>query len=256
MIIKHYYDFGEAINDQIGKDGGGLTQSAWDLLRTESEDKAFAFVESDKETYADMCAGRMDCRNMAHEILDMMGRNRMNDRIVSLGCGKGILEWNLKNLKPNLHIECTDYTSKGIKVLKEVFPECDEIYEFDMLNASHYQKIRQKDQVLLLYRVSTEFDFQTWKKIFQDIYQNDFRYILFVPTEICTLKIAWNELKRYVYHLLKGEGRVKNVFCGYLYSKKVFEKMWKDYFKIKEGKKVGDTIIYLLERSDDKRAEN
>lgn len=251
MIIKHYYSFGEKINNEIDRNGGGgLTQSDWDLLRTESGDKAFAFVEKDKEAYAGMCAERMDYRNMAQEILEIMERNGVRDNIVSLGCGKGILEWNIKNLKPGLHIECTDYTTKGINLLKQVFPECDAIYEFDMLNTDHYKRINQEDPAVLLYRVSTEFDFQTWKGIFRDIFQNGLRHIIFVPTEICTVRIALIEMESYIYHLLKEKGKVRNVFCGYMYSRKTFEKMWKNYFKIIEAKVSGNTMIYLLERMD------
>lgn len=254
MIIKHYYDFGKEINGKIENNNGeGLTQSDWDMLRTESGDKAFAFVEKNKESYANMCAGRKDCRNLAQEILKILEHNKgmiPSGNLVSLGCGKGILEWNLKNLKPELHIECTDYTLKGLIFLRKVFPECDKIYEFDMLNESHYQKIAGKNQVVLISRVSTEFDFQTWKRIFHELFQNRIKYIVFIPTELCTIRIAINEAKRYIYHLIKGNGKRRNIFCGYMYSEKTFEKMWKRYFAVKESKAFGDTRIYLLELSN------
>lgn len=250
MIIKHYYDFGKKMNNEISKNGNGkkLSQAAWDLLRTESEDGAFAFLEKDENEYASMCMARTDCRDMAQRIIDILRKNGVKENIISLGCGKGILEWNLKNLDPELRIECTDYTSKGINYLKNVFPECDAVYEFNMLNGSHYKKISPKDQVILLNRVSTEFDFRTWKKIFEKIFQNDLRYILFIPPEVCTLQIAINEIKSYIYHLIMGKGKIRNIFCGYLYSKRTFEKMWKNYFNIKEEKAVEGTIIYFLER--------
>lgn len=244
MIIKHYYDFGKKMNNKISKNGNGkkLSQAAWDLLRTESEDGAFAFLEKDENEYASMCAGRTDCRDMAQNVLDILKKNGIREDIISLGCGKGILEWNLKNLKPELYIECTDYTSKGINYLRKVFPECNAVYEFDMLNGNDYKRINRKDQVVLLNRVSTEFDFRTWKKIFEEIFQNELRYILFIPTEICTFRIALNEMKSYIYHLLMGKGRIRNIFCGYMYSERTFEKMWKNYFKIRDMKMIAGGV--------------
>lgn len=243
MIIRHYYNFGKDFNNKIKE---GMTQDAWEMLRMDSGSKDFGFIEEDREAYVRMCIDNTRCRDMAYEVLNILDSNSIANKVISLGCGKGILEWNLKNIKPELVLECADYTPKSVEYLGKMFPECDKIYVFDMLESEHYSKKMDGNEVVLLYRVSTEFNFKTWESIFSKMSQSGVEHIVFIPTELCNMRIGFNEIMRYIYNLARGEGKIRNVFCGYMYSKRIFKKMWKKYFDVKETKKIGNTMIFLL----------
>lgn len=237
MRVKHYYNFGKDTNRKIGN---ALTQSAWELLRIKEKNKDFSFVENNKDEYAKMCMEKDNYRNAAKLLLHVIKDNNMPKNIVSLGCGKGVLEWHLKNLDPQLHITCTDYTN--IERLRELFPDCDDMYELDMRNEEGYKIIADNDSLVLCYRVSAEFSSKIWKEIFGKMHRGGVKCILFVPAEICTLNIAWREYKN---HLLNVKS---SVFCGYMYSKRAYKKMWKSYYSVKFEIPMDGTTIFCLER--------
>lgn len=245
MIIKHYYDFGARMNDMIGQE---LSQSAWELLRTDGKDKDFSFTEKDKSAYEEMCYGKKDYRRGAHKILGILGSHNINMGIASIGCGKGILEWNLKNLKPELIISCIDYTEGNLRYLKKFFPKCDEFHRMDMRNAKCYPKIARRNQLVLFYRISTELDYKAWKDVFHKMYRGGIQYVVWVPTELGTVTMALEYYKKAVLDFIKKRHKSERVFCGYIYSKRTHEKMWKPYFSVKDAVTWKDTMIYLLER--------
>lgn len=168
MIIKHYYNFGDKINGKIGTE---LLQESWEWLRVNAQNSDFSFVEENKEAYAQMCYMHSDYRNVAQIILNILNDYCVQLNIVSFGCGKGILEWNLKNLCPQCSIACTDYTVKSLEYIKVLFPECDSVYVADMKEEKTYNDLASKNQIALFYRVSTEFDFDTWCDIFLKMYR-------------------------------------------------------------------------------------
>ena len=245
MKIKHYADFGAKMNSKIGEE---LSKSAWELLRIGGKDKYFSFTEKDKDEYKKMCYERKDYRNAARKILEILKCHNIQAGVVSVGCGKGILEWNLKNLKPELHISCTDYTEKSLECLRGFFPECDDIYTMDMRSAKAYRKIAKKKQIVLFYRVSTEADFATWKSIFYKMFTEGVKYIIFVPAEFCTFHMVVDNYKNAIINLVRKKKESKKIFCGYIYSKRTSERMWKKYYMIKDARPIGDTMIFLLER--------
>lgn len=250
MIIKHYGDFGRRMNEMIGKE---LSKSAWELLRTDGTNQAFSFTEQDKSEYEAMCYKRKDYRRAARKILRILECNDMKQGIVSIGCGKGILEWNLKNLKPELYVACTDYTEGNLKYLKRLFPQCDAFHRMDMRNAKHYSKIAEKNRIVLFYRISTELDYRAWKDVFSKMYQEGIQYVIWVPTELCTPEMALDYYKKVIKNFIKKKDKSRSVFCGYIYSKRTHEKMWRSYFRVKDAMELEDTMIFLLERHEQKK---
>lgn len=249
MKIKHYYAFEEKDSGQKHLDE--LNASNWDILRTNKEASPFA-IEREISDYERNCNSCLEYKEAAKIICKLLNDYQLKKRIVSLGCGKGIIEWHIKQLIPEVYMKCTDYTRESMKLLEKVFTSCNEFGIFDMLNKDNYKHLEQND-ILLMYRVSTEFSIDQWKAIFDYLYQEGgTEYVIFVPTEILTLRIAINEKKVQFYNWLKHR---KNTFSGWMYSKKEYVKIFagtdnKLKYEIVCCEKLGNTEIMLLQRKD------
>lgn len=246
MKIKHYYFFDEKDSDK--KQFEELNASNWDILRTNKRGGSFA-VEREISDYERNCNSCLEYKEAAKIICKLLNDYGLKRRIVSLGCGKGIIEWHIKKLMPELYVKCTDYTSESLKLLEKVFIACDEFGIFDMLEKDDYKKLEQ-DDIMLMYRVSTEFSIYQWKAIFDKLHQRGIEYIVFVPAEILTLQIAINEKKVQFCNWLKHR---KNTFSGWMYSKNEYVKIFagtdnKSKYEIAYCEKLGNTEIMLLQR--------
>lgn len=174
MPTRHYYVFDNS------ESLPSLDKSAWDSLRTVTDNHAFCF-ESSVEEYEANCARRTDCREVAEAIRDMLPTlGKEVSRLVSLGAGKGIVEWHLKRLVPELNLTCTDYAEAGVDSLRRYFHACDEVMAFDMLKDDY--GLFGNNTVLLMNRVSTEFTSSEWLHIFRACRHAGIRHILFLPT--------------------------------------------------------------------------
>lgn len=161
--------------------------------------------------------------------------------VVSLGAGKGIVEWHLKKLLPSLPMICTDYAESGVASLRHLFPACDKVMVFDMLKGDY--SVFGKDAVLLMNRVSTEFTPTEWKQIFKSCRSSGVKYILFVPTEIASIRLKTMETLR---HLARRVLRRRDTFCGWLYSRREFDMLISSQYIIEGFKKIGHSAIYKL----------
>ena len=236
MKIKHYYYFGNEVQKELN--GAMLNENNWDVLRTQG-DKAFA-LENDIEQYEKNCEQSLEYKEAAKMIVSLLKKNNIS-KVVSLGAGKGILEWHIKNQMPEVHMVCTDYASEGIEQLKRVFIKCDEIYRYDMVEGDYSV---WKDATILMYRISTEFTKEEWKNIFNRIYQCGIGRIIFVPTELLTFKIMVKEFGRHILNRICGR---KDIMCGWMYSRKEFIEMFQEYNIDEEyGKKADKTVFSLV----------
>ena len=119
MKIKHYFAFEKELSQKFCDDM--LNEKNWDILRMDERDSAFA-IEKDIESYEQNCRNAQSYKNAAQKICDILRQeNLINKRIISLGAGKGILEWHLKKKHARiiyrmyrLYIECGRTTKKGI----------------------------------------------------------------------------------------------------------------------------------------------
>lgn len=99
------------------------------------------------------------------DYLCMLFDNNHINNVVSLGVGKGILEWHLKNKRPQMRLTATDYTKDALDRLKKVSGICNDYFLFDF-KTGDYSLLKQYD-CLVLYRLSTELDFEMWKRTFE-----------------------------------------------------------------------------------------
>ena len=72
------------------------------------------------EQYEQNCRNSVLYEISARSIADILKKYECK-HIVTLGAGKGILEWHLKKQMPELYVECTDYAKSAIEKLKKVF---------------------------------------------------------------------------------------------------------------------------------------
>ena len=233
MAFRHYYVFKDDIGKKLGKAG-------WETLRNGNEN-AFA-LEDDKVAYESNCEQRIDYKTYAIKILQMCASN---DNFISFGCGKGILEWHMKRQAGDrIRVTCSDYTPQQLEKLKKVFVDCDSFLLFDMLEGDYSQV--DKRATVIIYRCSTEFTYKQYRQIFKKMYDRGIETIVFVPTEIITIKQGLRRYKAYAKDLLKGR---KLTFCGWNYLEKELVSMFDDYYVIGKAEYIDSSVIWVLNRN-------
>lgn len=236
MRGKHYYYFGLQHYEE-GMLFNELDVKMWDKLRCENIKTPFS-IERTKEDYETNCKNRIDYYDKAKIICD----NIEAERVVSLGVGTGILEWHMKNLKDDMELVCSDYTEGALKLLQNV-TNCSEFKVFDMY-ADDYRWMVQFDYVIM-HRLDTEFSFDSWKKIFYKMYHANVKRIIFIPslhntTESISAEEKWHqEIQAKGYH---------DTFCGWLYTRDEWVRMWDGHYCIDKSIDYEDTTIYFLKR--------
>ena len=245
MVQKHYYYFGDELQKKMN--GKALTQENWEVLRNDEVEGPFS-IEKTVEAYEENCKKSSSYEEVASIIIQELEKRGNNNKIVSLGIGKGILEWHLKKQKPTLSVECTDYTAEAIEKLKKVFISMDDGYPFDMLKG--HWNLLGTDSILLMFRVSTEFNQEQWQNIFEKMYIAGIRNIIYIPTELCTIKEMIMERINHLRCIVRGR---KAMFCGWLYSEKEFEKIFRGnrnipLYDIESRIPFENTAVYFLRR--------
>ncbi|MBQ1171797.1 MAG: hypothetical protein IIX48_04260 [Lachnospiraceae bacterium] len=239
MRCKHYFYFDSLIYPINKSDV--IDQNTWNQLRVDTNDNPFA-LEDTKEQYEENCVSK---KNSAYatcaDYLCMLFEKYHICNVVSLGVGKGILEWHLKNKRPQMQLTATDYTKDSLDKLKKVSGICDDYFLFDF-KTGDYSLLKQYD-CLVLYRLSTELDFEMWKQTFEKMSENEIKQIVFVPTELLTFKMLLREKRGHITRILR---RKKDMFCGWMYSEKEFKTMWSDYYYIEQEKCMFDTKVFFL----------
>ncbi len=192
MKCKHYYRFSANLSSNR------LDEDSWEILRCADEISPFAIEKTIKD-YEENCLSRNDYMMDAQTICDLVGHY---SNIVSLGVGKGILEWHIKRIDNTITVDMTDYTQNALELLENVFISHDRLFRFDMLK-DEYSLLKEYDYVLM-YRISTEFSSEQWRNIFRLCYENKIKNIIFWPTEILTLKKALFTVIRNQILIMRG----------------------------------------------------
>lgn len=238
MAVKHYYGFK---SDKVK--GNSLDRANWDALRSQTGECGFAF-EQTRADYERACESREDYGRVAIRIVRLLDELGLRTRpLVSLGVGKGILEWHIKRQAPDLHVECSDYASEGMRLLQEFFPSCDGFFTFDMLRDG-YDRFHPST-TLLLYRVSTEFNRSEWRNIVGRIRAAGIQNVIFVPTEVAGWKMKVAEMLSHWKALLL---RRRQVFCGWMYGERELKSIFSD-FDLIQRIPHGATALYAFRQS-------
>lgn len=244
MKTKHYFVFDKEVQNKFNNNS--LNSENWEALRLDEEPGEFS-IEKDIESYERNCMNAHKYRDAAKVVYELIS-SRGGGKTISLGVGKGILEWHLKKIDPQLVIECTDYTENALEQLKMVFKDMDAAYQFDILNGDYTELDR--NSIFIMYRVSTEFSLEEWYKIFGSMYNAGITYIIFVPAGLCNV---WDIAKEKIKHAINIILRKEDVFCGYLYSENEYMKMFKGngiapLYIIEKKVIFEETAAFLLKR--------
>ena len=162
-------------------------------------------------------------------------------RLVSLGAGKGIVEWHLKRIAPELRLVCTDYAEAGVDRLRRLFHRCDQVVPFNIMKGDY--RSFGEGVVLLMNRISTEFAPEEWLHIFCSCRNAGIKHIIFIPTELASFKLKVVESLR---HFVRKFLRRRDTFCGWLYSKNELEKLMSSDYCIESFTRMGCGALYLL----------
>lgn len=238
MPVKHYFYFDKSISRKMM--GNRLNKSNWEVLRKNAVAGSFAF-ETTKQEYIANVKKELVYRQRAKMIARIIKKSNIK-QIVSLGVGKGILEYYLKMYLPETHIICADYTEEGINKLRE-YTNCDECKVFDMLEGNYTQF--SGNSCILAYRVSTEFSWKQWKNIMKKIYESGAEKMIFVPTEVLSFSELLQQWKKNIENYILGK---QMMMCGWKYTKMEFNYFLsncrKDKKAIRRMIEVDNTIIY------------
>ena len=192
MAFRHYYWFDTEIGRKIDKAG-------WDILREEDKSGAFS-IEPSVEQYEKNCESAHGYNMWARKILELKG---ISNKLFSIGCGKGILEWNLKKIVGDtVNLTVSDYASNGLERLKRVFTNCDNFCLFDMLGED-YSAI-DKGATVIIFRCTTEITIRQFKYVFKKLSERGIEKVVFVPTEIISFKEGLRRYKVYLREIIKG----------------------------------------------------
>lgn len=246
MGIKHYYAFGNKMSGTIKQNK--LDRNAWENLRKNNKSPKEFAIEKTRKDWIQNCLRQKDYRKTA-QIICFIIKNNKWEKIVSLGIGKGILEYYIKKFLPETNMKCTDFTPESLQLLKNVFTECDRFSAFDMLN-DNYNELENED-VVIINRLSTEFTKKQWKEIFEKLYLSNIHNILYIPTEILTLKMSLDEKRNMIANMLQGKN---NIFCGWMYTQNEFKSFFlgtrkKPLYEIKHIYRLENSAIFELHRN-------
>jgi hypothetical protein len=235
FTIKHFEKFDDSLS--LLKDQKLDSADSWDVLRENhplfsvSETREDWLKASESIVKKDGQDGGLKQR--AKDIARLF-RGLDIRSIFSVGVGGAGLEYQIKKLLPEVKIVCSEYSQANIKLLQNVFVECEKIVYFDIKNKDWSKNIDDENknrQIFLLYRVDPHFTDDEWKIIFSNMHNSGIKNILFIPCNYLTVKSIFQRFFRRVSLRLKG---TKSVFSGYLRTREGFRFFWKGLYEEKE----------------------
>lgn len=250
LTIKYRYDFDET--NSLLKDGELNSSESWDALRENhphfsiSQDREEWLKASEVEIKKDGQDGGLVKR--ANDLVKIFDELFIS-HVFSAGVGGAGLEYQIKKLRPNLHLTCSEYSRVSVDRLKKVFTECESIVLFD-INSKDWSvainNIDPKKQICLLYRIDIGFSDEEFLKIFRNMHDSGIENILIIMCGQLTLLRLFNRLVDWVRFVVK-HGFKKRVFSGFLRTVTAFEYGW---FGLYESREIecGGIKSFILRR--------
>ncbi|KND49436.1 MAG: hypothetical protein AB198_00610 [Parcubacteria bacterium C7867-003] len=249
LTIKHYFVF-DQLNGLL-KDGELNSPESWDILR--EQDPHFSIsANRDEWLRASENLVKKDGQdggliNRAKDIVKIIKRERVSS-IFSVGVGGAGLEYQIKKMKPELQLVCSEYAPTSVDLLKKVFVEADSIVLFDMKNKDWSIALKGTDpkkQICLLYRVDINFSDEEMFEIFKNMHDSGIENILIVLCGAITARGIYNRLSQRLSWKIKG---IKYSFAGFLRTKKRFRSFWYDLYSDEEVDCAGLAGFLLKKR--------
>jgi hypothetical protein len=247
FTIRHYYPFGDTAFSL--KDEKLDSRESWDYLRSEhpsfsiSEDRSKWLKASNAELHKD--GQDQGLIKRAKDILDVLNKLKINS-IFSAGSGGAGLEYQIKKLKPEIKMTCSDFSEINIGALKKVFLEADSIIQFDIKNKIWPNVLNNQNALCLIYRVDASFTDSEWRQIFENIHSSGVKNVLYIPTTSLTILSLLIRFIKRINWQIKGK---KFVFSGYLRTRKTFESYWESLYS-EDYKAFGGLGGFVLKRID------
>ncbi len=239
LTILHYFPFDETT--RLLKDGELNSVESWDILREHHphfsiSDKREEWLRaSENEIKKDGQDGGLVAR--AKDIVAVLNRLHITS-LFSAGSGGAGLEYQIKKMKPDVHLVCSEYSPVAVERLQKVFIEADKVILFDIKNRdwsvtqkSSQENIDTKKHLTLLYRIDIHFTNTELKEIFKNMHDSGIENILLVLCGRITILGLRNRLKDRLKWKLT---HTPFVFAGYLRTEKTFEKFWKNMYTATE----------------------
>lgn len=204
--MRHHFDFGSdrsLVGDDLDR------PEAWDALRTRSSGP-FAAAAS-REELERSARERPELEERAREIDRWLEENGVGT-LASYGVGGGILEWWLRELRPERSLVLAEYAPRTLERLRVLFPDA-EVHRHDLLADPPLEA-----DAHLFHRVDTELSDAEWRETLRRFAG---AVVLVVATEVATPQRLLQEL------LLRLRSR-RLSRAGWLRTRGAFEALWRD----------------------------
>lgn len=248
LTINHYFTFGNAT--RFLKNGKLNSSESWDTLRTIhphfsiSENREEWLKASEAQVKKDGQDGNLIKRaNDVVRIIDQLGVTS----VFSVGVGGAGLEYQIKKIKPNLKLMCSEYSPVAVERLTKVFQEADSVILFDMKKGDWSVALNGIDpdkQLCLLYRIDIDLTNDEFSNIFKKMSAAGIHNILIILCGRLTLRSLFNRLRQRLIWKIRG---IPYTFAGYLRTTKTFSRFWKSLYTTTETE-CGGLTSFLLKK--------
>lgn len=214
MKIKHHSIFNDLKTDNID----------WEKLRDNPKEIHY-YIPKNKNEYISFVQAQGQYKKTCQELRKVINEYRITN-ILSLGCGRAHLEYNLSKMV-DIKIDVSDLTESIIKI--KSFKIFNNAYLLDF--SKKFKLEKNEYQLVLLSRIDTELSDNQLEDLFESLYNSNIKYIYFIPAELLNFKTLLVEIKLFIKSLLY---RKKRVFCGFARTEKSLISKWKGFYNFKK----------------------
>jgi|SRR3989344_2490755 len=240
LTIKHYYPLGRI--SYLLKDGELNSSESWDILRKIHSQFS---ISEDREEWLKSAEGKRTGKEnvkkdgqegnliqRARDVVDIIDHLGITC-VFSLGVGGAGLEYQIKKIKPEVKMVCSEYSHVAVNALKKVFLECDEIVYFDARNDDFTSTIMEypSRQLHLISRLDVDLTDEEFRDVIKRMYDSGIQNILVICGGCLTLRGLFNRLHQRINYRLHS---VPLAFAGYLRSAKTFSSFWYNSYQSTE----------------------